>query len=87
MKIFIVEGKSGEYDDAREWAVAAYARKVQADRHAQLAQEEENVHWERYRHRGSDRPTKVFDPQRHTAHDRATYHVYELELRDAVPAR
>jgi hypothetical protein len=42
MKIYIVYGQTGEYEDAREWSIVAYVDKQRAIQHAWDAQERAN---------------------------------------------
>ena len=35
--IYVVFGMTGEYDDAHDWAIAAYTDKAMAEEHAKLA--------------------------------------------------
>jgi hypothetical protein len=37
MKVYIVEGRDGEYEDRREWIVAAYSREELAKKHRDKA--------------------------------------------------
>lgn len=37
--VHIIWGRTGEYEDKREWIVAIYDRKTQAEKHKKLAEE------------------------------------------------
>ena len=38
MKVWVVHGYTGEYEDCREWTVIAYESKRIANKHAELAE-------------------------------------------------
>lgn len=81
MKIYIVEGNTGEYDDYRCWPVHAYADETKAKEHADNAQ-----NWltdygpERWRKERWDvAPKNPYDPNMYVDYTGTKYSVYSIE--------
>lgn len=90
MKIFIVEGSTGEYSDHDEWPVAAYKDEELAKEHVRLADEEYRV-WlggrDPYSLGYLERQEVVnsYDPEMRMDYTGLSYSYYTVELRDALP--
>lgn len=94
MRIYIVYGSCGEYDDRRDWPVVAYKQQSQAEEHRQKAQawydttfaklcsESENIDIE-YEINNMDKPFDQGSYMRTYAG--VFYYVAEVELLDEVP--
>lgn len=84
MKIYIVEGTTGEYSDRSEWPVAAYADESLAQQHAEAAKRwyEEHDCFERHYDEIFQNP---FDPFMHINYTGTDWTVYEVELRTELP--
>lgn len=84
MKIYLVEGSTGEYSDASDWIVCAYKSKEKAEEHAgnaeRRAKELADTRESRYHvHAGSNE----FDLHMRMDYTGTWYHVIEVELIEA----
>jgi len=90
--IFLVVGSAGEYDEHKEWLVAAYRDRGLAQQHADLARgafraAQQSREAALFDEPGGDyEATSNFDP--HAALDRGSghYEVTSIELREVVPS-
>jgi hypothetical protein len=82
MKVYLVEGEWGEYSDHSEWHVATYSTKELAEKHKELALEwikQEGEQW------GVLRKENPYDKGGWASTYKDTeYHIYEMEVLDAV---
>ena len=80
--IYLVWGCAGEYDDFREWTVAAYEQESEAVKHMQAC-----IQWndENWRKSGSLYLTNPYDPESHPARDNE-YWVSGMEVTDKFAA-
>jgi hypothetical protein len=93
--VYVVFGASGDYEDHREWTIAAYRDEKMATEHAALAKAEderlgdwyrEDENWEA---RGTDgAPTNAYDvPHQYPGSDvgHTEFSVWTVPLRSAIP--
>jgi hypothetical protein len=86
MKVFIVEGACGEYDDYVEWPVAAYLVEELAKAHVKGA-EEGFLNLKKI-YGFYDIPNDVknpYDPSMNVSYTGPKYYYYALEISDALP--
>lgn len=82
-KIFIVEGRTGEYSDHRAWPVAAYFDEAMAQKHAMLA-----ANWMAvnrgavYYQKTKENPYDAHAESDYTGTD---YTAYAVDIRTEVP--
>lgn len=92
MKIYIVEGSTGEYSDRRNWNVIAYTNKQEAEDHAFNATKRAKEifpfredFWEYNRSEFPDRLKNEFDPRMDMDYTGTDYYVTEVELVMPMP--
>ena len=82
MKIFVVNGTTGEYSDRTEWLVAAYTREEDAWKHVEKATEYVQA-WRSTHTRYETRcPPGPFDPNLQMDYTGTDYTYFEIELRE-----
>lgn len=83
MKIWIVEGTTGEYSDRTDWMVCAYTSQEKAEEHASKAVHRA-VEIQKARPSRYDSPKGVneFDPDMRMDYTGTEYYTVECELRD-----
>lgn len=92
MRVWIVEGSTGEYSDRTDWPVAAYVDGVLAAEHQRLAQAAADA-WEakcrepdsEVSYYESDATTNPYDPGMKMQYTGVFYSVMEIEVRTALP--
>jgi hypothetical protein len=83
MKIYIVQGGSGEYDDYSSWLVMAYFSRIKAEEHAANAQQRAKELNARYGIYNIPKMANEFDPDmRDDSH--IHYDIQELEVGDEL---
>lgn len=83
MKIYLVEGSTGEYSDAQDWIVCAYRSKEKAEEHASKAtQRSKELQNENWRYQNMDaRGVNEFDSNFQMDYTGTDYYVIETELK------
>ena len=82
MKIYIVNGTTGEYSDRNDWVVCAYKDKALADAHVHDAMlRAKEIEKSDYRH-DNDRNKNEFDPNMRIDYTGTEYYVVETELKN-----
>lgn len=83
MKIYIVEGSTGEYADRQNWLVKAYSSRDKADAHAQSAEKWINDYgvseWRKQKY-DANRDLNPYDPNMSVDYTGTSYYVIELDL-------
>lgn len=83
MKIWIVQGEAGEYEDHREWIVAAFLSEKKAQELREKAQKRaDKIRSMPYEVVNVKRPKNGYDPTM-SCFERTAYYVYSLKVRDA----
>jgi hypothetical protein len=79
MKIYIVEGSTGEYSDRQDWIVCAYQSKEKAEEHADKAEHRaKEMLPKRY---SNFEGQNEFDPHMRMDYTGTEYYVIETELK------
>jgi hypothetical protein len=82
MKIYIVQGSTGEYSDHIEWIVCAYKDEKKAQEHVVKASEAARQYKIEYHKSRITPETNPYDPQFQMDYTGTNYTVIETELKD-----
>jgi len=83
MKIWIVEGTTGEYSDRDDWVVCAYTSQEKAENHASKAMRRaKEIQKDRLTRYSAPKSSNEFDPKMRMDYTGTEYYVIECELKD-----
>jgi len=83
MNVFIVYGTTGEYSDRSEWAVCAYPKREDADKHADQAKLWDHKNGREWASLPYDKREKnPYDPEYTRDYTGTDYYVLECELKE-----
>ena len=82
MKIWVVEGTTGEYSDRNDWSVCAYMDQQKAEDHARFAmlRAMEIQKSKKNRYDSVDLTQNEFDPKMQMDYNGTSYYTCEVEL-------
>jgi len=86
-KIYILQGSTGEYDEAIRWFIAAYLSKDDCERHRVLCRKDAAI-WERLRDSPYDSPDRgwsLYDPALKMDSNGTVYTITELPINTELP--
>ena len=86
MKVYIVIGSSGEYDDFQEWPVVVYSDRSKADEHARKAEKFDRGWRKNHPKASAEEYANPFDNTVTRSYYQNFYAVEEVEMLEEVPA-